>query len=264
LLKEIFAKYKEAYTMPAIEQNRRFMHCPSFKEKMAESDQSKEIPAPPFHNDALPDPIKLTPFTGQLPCPAYEDLLDNRRSLRTYDAEKPLTQEQLSFLLWSAQGIQFTRGHSSLRPVPSGGARHPFETYVAVRFVSGIDPGLYHYTPQTNIGEKKAAIGRICDFDFENKITPMLVGQSWAAKAPVVLFYTCVPYRAEWRYVDMAHRVMLIDLGHLGQNVMLSAAALGLGSCCMAAYDQALCDEVLGLDGINEYTVYAISAGAAK
>jgi nitroreductase len=62
----------------------------------------------------------------------------------------------------------------------------------------------------------------------------------------------------------MAHRVMLIDLGHLGQNVMLSAAGLGLGSCCMAAYDQTLCDETLGLDGLTEYTVYAISVGAAQ
>jgi SagB-type dehydrogenase family enzyme len=150
-----------------------------------------------------------------------------------------------------------------LRPVPSGGARHPFETYIAVRSVKGLAPGLYHYTPQVNIGEKKATIGRVSDLNFAEKITPMLVGQSWAAKAPAILFYTCVPYRAEWRYVDMAHRVMLIDLGHLGQNVMLSAAALGLGSCCMAAYDQQLCDEALGVDGINEYTVYAVSVGAA-
>ncbi|MCL2500484.1 MAG: SagB/ThcOx family dehydrogenase [Defluviitaleaceae bacterium] len=250
--------------MSAIESNRRFMHCPSFKEKMAESDQSKEVAAPPFHNELTVDPITLTPFKGPLHCPAYEDLLDKRRSLRTYDTDKPLTQEQLSFLLWSAQGIQFTRGHSSFRPTPSGGARHPFETYIAVRFVSGIQPGLYRYVPQSDIGEKKATIGRIGDLDYENEIGPMLMGQTWAVKAPAVLFYTCVPYRAEWRYVDMAHRVMLIDLGHLGQNVMFSAAGLGLGSCCMAAYDQALCDKTLGVDGINEYTVYAVSVGAAK
>jgi SagB-type dehydrogenase family enzyme len=249
--------------MSVIEKNRRFMHCPSFKEGMAQSDQSKEIAAPPFHRVVSMDPVVLSAFEGELPYPSYENLLDTRRSLRTYDADKPLTQEELSFLLWSAQGIQFTRGHSSLRPVPSGGARHPFETYVAVRAVKGLPAGLYHYTPQVNIGEKVATIGRIGDFSFAEKITPMLVGQSWAAKAPVILFYTCVPYRAEWRYVDMAHRVMLIDLGHLGQNVMLSAAALGLGSCCMAAFDQQLCDEALNIDSINEYTVYAISVGTA-
>jgi SagB-type dehydrogenase family enzyme len=246
-----------------ITQNRRFMHCPSFKEGMAVSDQSKEIPAPPFHRPLAGKPIALAPFDGPLPCPGYAELLDTRRSLRTY-ADKPLTQGQLSFLLWSAQGIQFTRGHSSLRPSPSGGARHPFETYIAVRATEGLPSALYHYVPQESIGEKKCVIQHVSDFDYDGKITDMLVGQKWAAKAPSVLFYTCVPYRAEWRYVDMAHRVMLIDLGHLGQNVMLSAAALGLGSCCMAAYDQALCDEALGLDSLNEYTVYAIAVGAAQ
>lgn len=259
----IFPNKMEVYTMSNINQNRRFMHCPSFKDGMAASDQSKEVPAPPFHHALSSNPVVLAPFEGPLPCPGYHELLDVRRSLRLYDPNKPLTQEELSFLLWSSQGIQFTRGHSSLRPVPSGGARHPFETYIAVRSVNGLPPGLYHYAPQENIGEKKVTLGRIGDFDFEERITPLLVGQSWAAKAPVVFFYTCVPYRAEWRYVDMAHRVMLIDLGHLGQNVMLSAAALGLGSCCMAAYDQILCDEALGIDGINEYTVYAISVGGA-
>ena len=250
--------------MSVIENNRRFMHCPSFKEGMAKSDQSKEVAAPPFHHAVKGEAIILPAYDGELPTPGYAQLLDARRSLRNYNADKPMTKEELSFMLWSAQGIQFTRAHSSLRPVPSGGARHPFETYFYVRYVSGLGPGIYHYAPQEDIGEKKCTIWRVGDLPADATITDMVVGQGWAAKAPVVLFYTCVPYRAEWRYVNMAHRVMLIDLGHLGQNVMLSAAALGLGSCCMAAYDQALCDKVLQLDSINEYTVYVIAVGAAQ
>ena len=245
-----------------IEQNRKFMHCPSFKEGMAQSDQSKEITAPPFHHALGGEAIILPAFTGKFTTPDYEQLLETRRSLRNY-SDKPLTQQELAFMLWSAQGIQFTRAHSSLRPTPSGGARHPFETYIAVRNVEGLSPGLYHYTPQEDIGEKHATIWKKDDAIPAEKIVEMLAGQKWAMNAPVVLFYTCVPYRAEWRYVNMAHRVMLIDLGHLGQNVMLSAAALGMGSCCMAAFDQAVCDEVLAIDGNNEYTVYVIAVGTA-
>jgi nitroreductase len=55
---------------------------------------------------------------------------------------------------------------------------------------------------------------------------------------------------------------MLIDLGHLGQNVMLSAVDMGLGSCCIAAYDQRLCDAFLEIDGVDEYTVYMITVGS--
>ena len=92
----------------------------------------------------------------------------------------------------------------------------------------------------------------------------MLAGQRWASHAPVVVFYSCVAYRAEWRYCTMAHRVVLIDLGHVGQNFMLSAATMGLGSCCMAAFNQKLCDEAFGFDGYEEYTVYACSLGKTR
>jgi len=149
--------------------------------------------------------------------------------------------------------------------VPSGGARHPFELYVSVRDVHGLEPGLYRYAPLLHIGEKRVSIEFLKAFDdYEAQITQMLAGQSFAAKAAAVLFISCIPYRSEWRYVEAGHRIMLIDIGHIGQNAMLSAAALGLGSCCFGAYDQRACDETLGFDGTNEYTVYAVSVGEAQ
>jgi len=244
-------------------ENRKFMHCPSFKNLMVESDQSKGIEPPPLTNPITGEVIHLPSFEGALTTPDYMKILDTRRSLREY-SDAPMTQAQLAFMLWSTQGVQGKRGVSTFRTVPSGGARHPFETYIAVQNVEGLEPGLYRYLPMENMEVKKTAIERLGSIEnYKEKITEMLAGQAWAAKAPVILFYTCVPYRAEWRYVDAAHRVVLIDLGHLGQNAMLSAVALGLGTCCMAAYDQGLCDELLGIDGLNEYTVYAISVGAS-
>ena len=243
--------------------NRKFMQCPSFKNIMFESDQTKGIDPPIFTKPTTGEVIKLASFSDALPTPDYMKLLDTRRSLRDYSG-KPMTQAELGFMLWSAQGVKSYRGQvATFRTVPSGGARHPFETYVAVQAVEGLEPGLYRYLPLENVGEKAVTIERLGSIqDYTDKITAMLAGQAWAAKAPVILFYSCIPYRAEWRYDSAAHRVVLIDLGHLGQNVMLSAVALGLGSCCMAAYDQQLCDEVLGFDGLSEYTVYAISVGA--
>jgi nitroreductase len=57
---------------------------------------------------------------------------------------------------------------------------------------------------------------------------------------------------------------MLIDIGHVGQNAMLSASALGLGSCCLAAFDSAKCDQALEVDGTDEYTVYVVTVGQVK
>ena len=245
-------------------QNRKFMHCPVFKDIMTESDQSKKIDPPPLTNPITGQVINLPPFDNALSVTDYMQILDTRRSLRNY-ASTAMTQAQLAFMLWSTQGVQGQRGVSTFRTVPSGGARHPFETYIAIQAVEGLEPGLYRYLPMENMTSKAVSIERLGSIEnYHDKITAMLAGQAWAAKAPIILFYTCVPYRAEWRYVDAAHRVVLIDLGHLGQNVMLSAVALGLGSCCMAAYDQALCDEFLSVDGLNEYMVYAVSVGAAE
>ena len=254
--------------MSTIEMNRKFMQCPDFSKKMLESDQQKEVPFPPRSKEVTGELITLPPFDGVLTHSSYEHLLDIRRSERAY-VDEPISQEQLAFLLWSIQGIQHFRGandYITLRPVPSGGARHPFELYIAVRNVTDLKPGFYRYAPLKDACEKRVSIEFWGEFsvNYEEQMKNMLVGQTWGAHASIVLFFSCIPYRAEWRYVDMAHRVVLIDLGHVGQNAMLSASALGLGSCCIAAYDQALCDEAFGFNGIDEYTVYAIPVGVLK
>lgn len=254
-------------------QNRDFMKCPSFSETLKTSDQAMGRPHPSHGKSYTNQLIDLHPFAERpdspVTEPSYQAILDKRRSVRRYDGS-PMTQAQLAFMLYTAQGIQDYRGKDeafTLRPVPSGGARHPFETYIAVKNVDGLQPGLYYYSPIANVGEKKVSlaflgpIGSGSNEDYENRISEALANQAWAAQASVVMFLTCVPYRSEWRYKDLSHRVVLIDLGHVGQNIMLSAASLGLGSCCMAAYTQNICDEILGVDGEDEYTVYAVAVG---
>lgn len=253
--------------MSDIKKNRAFMHCPSFKGSMAKSDQQNGVEHPSYDYYKTEKFIELPSFEKAVTCPSYLDLLDLRRSERVY-TDEAMTQEQLAFMLWSVGGIQTTRGEgvSTFRPVPSGGARHPFEYYIAVKNVVGLEPGFYHYVPTKNIGEKKVTIehlGPLFD-DYDTSMNDLVVGQKWVTKAPVVLFVSCIPYRAEWRYRDAAHRVMLIDLGHVGQNLMLSATALGLGSCCLAAFDQKRCDDVFSFNGVDEYTVYALPVGNLK
>jgi len=252
----------------AINSNRDYMKCPDFSQVRGKSDQEKDLTQPPLSKEPEKEVIILSAsFDDAVYCDSYSELLDIRRSERVYDRNAAMSKEQLAFLLWSTQGIQEIRGknYATLRPAPSGGARHPFETYFIVRNVEGLEAGLYHYLPLENVGEKQVAVEFIGEFtNYAERITEMLAGQKWAIDAPVIVFYSCVAYRAEWRYSSAAHRVVLIDLGHVGQNFMLSAAAMGLGSCCMAAYNQKACDEALGLDGYEEYMVYACSVGKTK
>jgi len=251
----------------SIDQNREFMKCAPFAAEMAKSDQQNGVDAPPVNKASLGgDVIKLPSFEGIAINDSYTNLLNIRRSEREYNDQIPMTQAQLAYMLHTAMSIQEYRGVgnvATLRPAPSGGARHPFELYIAVKNVQGLTPGMYHYLPLEDVGKPAATIEYIGPIvDYDTTVSNMALGQKWAASAPCMLIFSCVPYRAEWRYRLLSHRIMLVDLGHVGQNVMLSAAALGLGSCCIGAYDQTICDRVLGFDGKNEFTAYCVSVGA--
>jgi SagB-type dehydrogenase family enzyme len=77
----------------------------------------------------------------------------------------------------------------------------------------------------------------------------------------VLFFWTAIPYRSEWRYAAASHKLIALDAGHLCQNLYLACEAIGAGTCAIGAYDQALCDELLGVDGVDELTVYAAPVG---
>ncbi|MCL2406919.1 MAG: SagB/ThcOx family dehydrogenase [Defluviitaleaceae bacterium] len=253
--------------MDQITKNRKFMQCPDFSGAMMESDQSRGVHHPPHGNNPTGNIVALPSFDNVEKTPEYSELLDIRRSHRVF-TEAPVSQAQLAYMLWTAQGVQDYRGANNvatLRPAPSGGARHPFELYAVVQNVEGLLQGVYRYLPLENVGKKTVHIEYLSKIeDYATTITDSLAGQKWASSAPVVLYLTCVPYRAEWRYATASHRVMLIDLGHVGQNIMLSAAALGFGSCCIAAYKQKESDKLLGVNGIDEYTVYAVPFGGIE
>lgn len=191
------------------------------------------------------------------------ELLKKRKSSRVYTQEN-MSLLQLSFLLWAAQGIKSIRGRSyaTIRTAPCGGARHPFETYLLVRQVEGLLPGVYHYLPMTHQLE---LLEELEDREAMTQLVDLsLCGQAWAAKANVVFYWSFVPYRSEWRYGIYAHRMVLADLGHVGENLYLACTALGLGTCGIGAYDQALCDKTFRLDGEEEYMVYTQTVGTVK
>jgi len=79
--------------------------------------------------------------------------------------------------------------------------------------------------------------------------------------ANFTMFITAVPYRCEYKYGFTAHKMIAMEAGHAGQNLSLAAEIIDCGACCLAAYKQDLADQVLKLDGIEEFTTYAITVG---
>lgn len=180
----------------------------------------------------------------------------NRKSHRVFK-KQPLTLEELSFLLWATQGIrQIVNAGTALRTVPSAGARHSFETYLIILHVEDVEPGVYRYS-----AVEHQLVLEHTDADLQNHIVDASYGQSFVGRAPVNFVWTTIPYRMEWRYHKAAHKVIAIDAGHVCQNLYLAVEAIDAGTCAIAAYHQELMDDLLRVDGTDEFAVYMAAVG---
>lgn len=228
-----------------------------------DSDQDKDLAQPPLTKtyDENSEIITLPqPDSRMLKDDSLDSILKKRRSHRKFE-NKIVRIEELSYLLWAAQGVHKNRGNNkaTFRPVPSGGARHPFESYIAVNKVEGLRKGIYRYLP---IEHEILFIKEV--EDIEERLNEASLGQKFIKDASFTLIYSCIPYRTEWRYAELAHKIMLIDLGHIGQNVYMAAEGLNLGTCAIGAYHQELMDDLIELDGEDEFVVYMLPIGINK
>lgn len=227
------------------------------------TDQQQKLPSIPCLQPKNGSPvIKLPANYEALPVAGtVMELIRGRESRRKY-ADIPLSLLELSFLLWSTQGIRHFAGHKNpvtFRNVPSAGSRHAFETFLFVNQVEGLKKAVYHYLPEEH-GLELWDGGP----DFDEKLADALCGQQFAASSPVLFVWAAVPYRMEWRYGLKAAKYILIDAGHICENLYLACEAIGCGTCAVGAYDQDRMDELLGfMPGPSAEKNYACTVYAA-
>lgn len=188
--------------------------------------------------------------TIKLPLPkldsnvSVEKALLERRSLRGYK-EEPLTLNELSQILWAAQGI--TEPKRGLRTAPSARALYLLEIYVLPGNVPNLPMGIYKYQPQGHElikvaeGDKKAELFKA-------------VGQSPIKNAPVALVFTGLMEKAQrptWMY---------LEAGHASQNVYLQAVSLKLGTVAMAGFKEEEVKKALNLSE-KEQPLYIMPIG---
>lgn len=250
--------------MESMDAHRRVLKSDRWREwEGTTTDQRAGVPAPPIEKPCPPDaqlidlvaPADLT--VGTLP---LIEAIRRRRSRRRFTAE-PLTLEELSFLLWATQGVHelLQGGARARRTVPSAGGRHPFETYLAVHNVAGLEPGLYRYLAL----EHQLCLLRT-DPALPQKVIDGCRGQAFAGQCAATFIWTAVPYRAEWRYGTIAHKTIAVDAGHLCQNLYLAAESIGAGTCAIGLCDQEAMDSLLGVDGRDEFTIYIAAVGKVQ
>lgn len=217
-------------------------------------DEGKERPDPvkDYSNDTK---IISLPAIDQIETPknSLKELLNKRRSRRKYN-NSSLSKEELSYLLWATQGL--SEDNIRLRTAPSGGAVHPFETYLYIERVKEIKKGLYRYLPDKH--------SLILIREIENgkeDIIKAANGQKFVGEAAVVFLWTVLPSRGEWKYGILSHKLAALDAGHVCENLYLAVEDIKAGMCAVDAYDQKAADQFLNVDGQSEFVIYLAPVG---
>ena len=183
--------------------------------------------------------------------------LAKRRSERDYTTD-PLSIDELSRLMWAAQGVTAHAGIHLLRTPPSAGALYPFETYLYIDRVEEVTQGLYHF----NVVD--FSLECLQDGSFNQLITRACFNQPVVRRAAVVFVWTAMMLRCMVKYRDRAMRYIPMDLGHVCQNVQLAATAMDLGSCPIGAFYDDDINELLGVDGEEETVLYLATVGKLR
>jgi SagB-type dehydrogenase family enzyme len=201
---------------------------------------------------ALPAPASLDPPLG--------DVIARRRSTRAFDP-RPVPADVLAALLHAAYGVtgelepEGDRPALRLRSVPSGGALYPLELYAAVSRVGELHPGLYHFDPLSP-GLEALRRGATAD-----ELTPLSTYPEVVSSCAVLIFIAAIFGRTRFKYGLRGYRFALLEAGHIAQNIVLAATALGLAAVPLGAFYDRRTDAFLGLDGVNESTLYTIALG---
>ncbi len=244
-----------------MENNRKFLRFfdkEEYKKAVPVSDQEKKEPIPKMQKDYPKDAelIDLIPAENfKIGNKSFLNVLNDRISRRKY-TEDPLSLEELSFVLWSTQGVKREFKYGIMRTVPSAGARSPFETYLIINRVKGITPGLYRYI---SLKHKLLFIKNI--ENAEKKMGELTYDQIFVGKGAVIFCWVALPYRTEWKYTILAQKFVAIDIGIVCENLYLSCEALGLGTVAVGYYEQNKMDTLFELDGIDEFVILIAPVG---
>ena len=220
---------------------------------------AERLGLPPLHMDNS----GFQPVTALAKSAGRSELLcvmERRRSMRdTSDAAIPL--EAVADILFAGMGITGSVQNAvtalPLAMTPSGGGRNPYEAYLIARKVDGLAPGIYHYSAIDH------TLGRLAA-QVPDRLGDLVGVQSWADTMSCVIILAAFFERTMWKYDDPnAYRVVLIEAGHIGQNMLLAATDAGLAACPTAALSHEPLFEALELPSrITCAPVYAIAIGS--
>jgi SagB-type dehydrogenase family enzyme len=241
-------KVRNTMDVPVMKVGERFQEETKYFRPSSVAQHPRKETGPPFGNSiSLPRPeISLDP--------GIWETMGRRRSIRDY-SQAALTLQELANLLWATQGITLKAPGAWFRTAPSAGALHPIDTYIVVNRVQGLASGIYWL----QVEDFTLKLKREGDHSFQ--ISQAALDQDIARTAAVVFVWVAVIQRSRQKYRQRAYRYIYLDSGHIAQNLYLAATAMDLGCCAIAAFFDQEMNQLLGVDGVEETTVYLATVG---
>jgi SagB-type dehydrogenase family enzyme len=188
------------------------------------------------------------------------EALQARRSQRGFGPGE-VTLLELATVLHAGYGVTHHAGSDDpqpLRTVPSGGALYPLEVYVVPARVQDLEPRVYHFDPLRHVLEARSPAASALEVLKDAAIYPEIV-----AGCAATLLVTGMFWRSRFKYGLRGYRFVLLEAGHLAQNVLLMCEALRLAAVPLGGFYDRLLDDLLGADGVNESVLYAVCLGRA-
>jgi SagB-type dehydrogenase family enzyme len=183
----------------------------------------------------------------------------SRRSCRAYEP-RPLAPEHLTLVVHCGYGhgavTTWPDGTSvAARPVPSAGGLYALELYAAVQRIDGLDDGLYRFDAKRHeLAPQRPAL-------TPRELAPHLLGQEFAAAANAIVLIAADLEPTLARYGPRGYRYLLLEAGHVAQNLCLAATERALGSLCIGGFADGKVNALLGMDGRRQAVLYAVALG---
>ncbi|MFH1826695.1 MAG: SagB/ThcOx family dehydrogenase [bacterium] len=179
---------------------------------------------------------------------SLERTISLRRSEREY-TEQDLNLNQLSQILWAAQGI--TDPNYGFRTAPSAGALYPLQIHVVKK------DGVFRYLPD---GHK---LLEVSSEDKRASLARASLGQTAVRNAPVIIVISANFSITQAKYGARAFRYVCMEIGHVAENIHLQVVSLGLASVAVGAFWDDVIKETLSLSE-NQDVLYLIPIGYLK
>ena len=211
-------------------------------------------PAMPYSGFPIIDlPSERAPLDSPL-----ETLLEKRVTARKL-GPKTLDLSQLTSLLFAAYGETRSNDDGSFgrpfRTIPSAGAMYPLELFFFTHKVKDLKTGLYHYNPHEH------HLRLMSEENLTGPIAEALAQPNVALDSSVIFLISAIFARETMKYGDRGYRFAFLEAGHLGQNLDLASASLGLGSMSIGGFCDRDIDKLLNIDGIMHSVIYMKAVG---